>query len=968
MADNSFKDSISDNQNSSQKSEEKVTDTSNTSIFSFSQKMKDVFSSSNQDAKNSTANPNSLVNLLSAIGIWVFVLLLAVSFVSFIYAGEADQSLVLGFFSDTPTQEKPQNWLGMFGAVLSHFLIERWFGIGAFLLLVIGATSGLVLIGKYALNKWKELSISLFFVIFVMGAILGYLVYMTETQTAWAFLCGGIGYAISALFGQILTPFFIIASLVAFGYFFGKDRLNIELYTNFSAKKSKTDTEKQSEKQKATLQNPVPSADIDAFKEIEASKAKTQTENPVQENLVEENKAENNQHTSINLEVDTKTQKQSTLKTEEDNKQEIQPKKQNFFDKLFGNNSGTTQKEEPKKQDDTQDNPFESKTKIKDNLNRQLPTQEVKNEQLGKEKEEPANDLRSEIERAREETNGKNKPTKKDGKREEDQQDKDGFFIPSARDFGISEEKNTENQEEENPFAIHIPSTKTTKQENKKEEKTENILENTLREDDKKLPQNQAVKTKEDEKQDELDLDMPMPPSVSRVRDLYGENVEELVEEENGKPLYTGITVYNPNDELPKYQSPPTDLLDNPVVKKHQVDKEELTETKLRIEQTLKNFKIDIKRIHAEVGPTVTLYEIVPAPGVKIAQIRNLGDDIALNLSALGIRIIAPMPGKGTIGIEVPNKDREVVPLRTLLEHESFKHSRKELPLVLGKDISNQIFIADLTKMPHLLIGGATGQGKSVGINVILTSLIYKKHPSELKFVMIDPKKVEFSLFSKLEKHYLAHLPNAEPIVTDPVDAVKTLEALCREMDTRYDLLKDGDCRNIKEYNHKFKTHQLLNEQHRYLPYIVLVIDELADLMIIAGKAAEKPIARLAQMARAIGIHLVVATQRPSVNVVTGIIKANFPARMAFRVTSKIDSRIILDTGGAEQLVGQGDMLLSNGSDIVRLQCAFIDTPEVERICKHIQDQKGFFAAYPLPEETNFNVEEGEYLAGDELF
>jgi len=388
----------------------------------------------------------------------------------------------------------------------------------------------------------------------------------------------------------------------------------------------------------------------------------------------------------------------------------------------------------------------------------------------------------------------------------------------------------------------------------------------------------------------------------------------------------------------------------------------------MRIEQTLKNFKIDIKRIHAEVGPTVTLYEIVPAPGVKIAQIRNLGDDIALNLSALGIRIIAPMPGKGTIGIEVPNKDREIVPLRTLLEHESFKHSRKELPLVLGKDISNQIFIADLTKMPHLLIGGATGQGKSVGINVILTSLIYKKHPSELKFVMIDPKKVEFSLFSKLEKHYLAHLPDAEPIVTDSVDAVKTLEALCREMDQRYDLLKDGDCRNIKEYNQKFKTHQLLDERHRYLPYIVLVIDELADLMIIAGKAAEKPIARLAQMARAIGIHLVVATQRPSVNVVTGIIKANFPARMAFRVTSKIDSRIILDTGGAEQLVGQGDMLLSNGSDILRLQCAFVDTPEVERICKHIQEQKGFFAAYPLPEETNFDVDEDEYLAGDELF
>ncbi|WP_338793486.1 DNA translocase FtsK 4TM domain-containing protein [Bernardetia sp. MNP-M8] len=965
MADNSFKKSIFDNQNSSLESEEKILEDGDTqsSTFSFSQKMKDTFSASNPEKQNST-----LINLLSAIGIWVFVVLLAVSFISFIYTGEADQSLVLGFFSDTPTEETPQNWLGMFGAVLSHFLIERWFGIGAFLLLVIGATSGLVLIKKYELNKWKELSISLFFVIFVMSSILGYLVYMTETQTAWAFLCGGIGYAISALFGQIFTPVFIIAALVGFGYFFGKDRLNIELYTNFSDKK---DRNKYKEQQ---TQNPVPSAAVDAFKEVEASKTQTTVqENDEKPRDEKPSKEETNPNTVTSplVKIEDKTQKQPNVKIIKDKKESNQPKKTSFFDKIFGQNSEIDKQEESKQKEKKETNPFESTTKIKDNLNRQLPQKEIKNEQFGKEiqKEEPATDLRSEIEKAREEANSKNKYNKKDGKKEEDPKDKDGFFIPSARDFGInSEDKdNKEEQEEENPFAIHIPSTKTTSQELPKEDTTEKV-ENTIQNTEKEQQKNQNVEEQEEEKQDELDLDLPMPPSVSRVRDLYGENVEELIEEENGKPLYTGITPYNPNDELPKYATPPTDLLDNPVVKKHQIDKEELTETKLRIEQTLKNFKIDIKRIHAEVGPTVTLYEIVPAPGVKIAQIRNLGDDIALNLSALGIRIIAPMPGKGTIGIEVPNKDREIVPLRTLLEHESFKHSRKELPLVLGRDISNQIFIADLTKMPHLLIGGATGQGKSVGINVILTSLIYKKHPSELKFVMIDPKKVEFSLFSKLEKHYLAHLPNAEPIVTDSVDAVKTLEALCREMDNRYDLLKDGDCRNVKEYNQKFKTHQLLDEQHRYLPYIVLVIDELADLMIIAGKAAEKPIARLAQMARAIGIHLVVATQRPSVNVVTGIIKANFPARMAFRVTSKIDSRIILDTGGAEQLVGQGDMLLSNGSDILRLQCAFVDTPEVERICKHIQDQKGFFAAYPLPEETNFDVGEDEYLAGDELF
>ncbi len=957
MADNSYKKIDSTNQNATQDFEEEKTNRQDTT-FSFSQKMKDTFSNHN------SSNSNSLINLLSAIGIWIFIALLAVSFVSFIYTGEADQSLVLGFFSDTPSQDKVQNWLGMFGAVLSHFLIERWFGIGAFLLLVIGATAGLVLIGKYAVNKWKELSISLFFVILLMGMILGYLVYVTETQTAWAFLCGGIGYAISALFGLFFTPVFIIALLVGFGYFFGKDRLNVELYTNFSDKK---DTNKDKQKSKTTFQNSIPSSDIDAFKEIEASQIENQNENSNQK--IEDNQAQ--VLPNVQIIDDSKTQTQPSVHivndTEQDKEEKTetnQPKKQSFFDKLMGKNSTDTNEKQSKQEEKAQQNPFESTTKIKDNFNRQLPTKEVKNEQFGKQsnkqesENELKNDLKSEIQRAKEETNAKNKLAKKDGKKEEDKQDKDGFFIPSARDFGIgNNEQNEQETEENNPFAIHIPSTKTTKQENKEIENIiENKTENTL--------QNPQQETQEIE----TDLDMPLPPSVSRVRDLYGENVEELIEEENGKPIYAGITPYNPTDELPKYASPPTDLLDNPVVKKQKIDKEDLQAVKDRIENTLKNFKIDIKRIHAEVGPTVTLYEIVPAPGVKIAQIRNLGDDIALNLSALGIRIIAPMPGKGTIGIEVPNKDREIVPLRTLLEHESFKHSRKELPLVLGKDISNQIFIADLTKMPHLLIGGATGQGKSVGINVILTSLIYKKHPSELKFVMIDPKKVEFSLFSKLEKHYLAHLPNAEPIVTDAVDAVKTLEALCREMDNRYDLLKDGDCRNIKEYNQKFKTHQLLDEHHRYLPYIVLVIDELADLMIIAGKAAEKPIARLAQMARAIGIHLVVATQRPSVNVVTGIIKANFPARMAFRVTSKIDSRIILDASGAEQLIGQGDMLLSNGSDILRLQCAFIDTPEVERICKHIQDQKGFFAAYPLPEETNFNVADDEYLAGDELF
>ncbi len=409
---------------------------------------------------------------------------------------------------------------------------------------------------------------------------------------------------------------------------------------------------------------------------------------------------------------------------------------------------------------------------------------------------------------------------------------------------------------------------------------------------------------------------------------------------------------YDPTLDLSSYKFPPIELLNEYEVGKVQVTQEELNQNKDKILATLTNFKIGIQSIKATIGPTVTLYEIVPEAGIKISRIKNLEDDIALSLAALGIRIIAPIPGKGTIGIEVPNKNREMVSIRSVLATERFQKTDKDLPIAIGKTISNELLVIDLAKMPHLLVAGATGQGKSVGLNVILTSLLYKLHPSQLKFVLVDPKKVEMSLFSKIERHYLAKLPNSEEaIITDTKKVVHTLNSLCIEMENRYEIMKDAGARNIKEYNAKFVSRKLNpKEGHRFLPYIVLVIDELADLMMTAGKEVETPIARLAQLARAIGIHLVVATQRPSVNVITGVIKANFPARLSFRVTSKVDSRTILDTGGADQLVGMGDMLFSSGSDVIRLQSPFVDTPEIEKVCDFIGSQRGYDSAYMLPE------------------
>lgn len=427
---------------------------------------------------------------------------------------------------------------------------------------------------------------------------------------------------------------------------------------------------------------------------------------------------------------------------------------------------------------------------------------------------------------------------------------------------------------------------------------------------------------------------------------------EDAVEENLAAKLVADFGEFDPTLELSNYKFPTLDLLKDYPSAGITINQEELEENKNKIVETLRNYKIDIAQIKATVGPSVTLYEIVPEAGIRISKIKSLEDDIALSLSALGIRIIAPIPGKGTIGIEVPNKKPTMVPMKSVISAQKFQEAEMELPIALGKTISNETFVVDLAKMPHLLMAGATGQGKSVGLNAVLTSLLYKKHPAEVKFVLVDPKKVELTLFNKIERHYLAKLPDTEDaIITDNTKVINTLNSLCIEMDNRYSLLKEAMVRNIKEYNEKFKARKLNpNNGHRFLPYIVLVVDEFADLIMTAGKEVETPIARLAQLARAIGIHLIIATQRPSVNVITGIIKANFPARIAFRVTSKIDSRTILDTQGADQLIGRGDLLYSNGNDVIRVQCAFVDTPEVEKITEYIGNQKAYPDAYLLPE------------------
>lgn len=510
------------------------------------------------------------------------------------------------------------------------------------------------------------------------------------------------------------------------------------------------------------------------------------------------------------------------------------------------------------------------------------------------------------------------------------------------------------------------------------------VTENLIAEEDSitvEFDEGDTEEKKESEKKSEFELSVEnLQPTIQNHSDVDNtEIIEEVIEEPKSKvesapeteveidveevaeekhvsenlsdKLVKDFGEFDPKLELGNYKFPTFNLLKQ-YNESISVDPEELELNKNKIVDTLKNYKIGIAQIKATVGPTITLYEIVPEAGIRISKIKNLEDDIALSLSALGIRIIAPIPGKGTIGIEVPNKKATIVSMHSVISSKKFQESTMELPIALGKTISNETYTVDLAKMPHLLMAGATGQGKSVGLNAVLTSLLYRKHPAEVKFVLVDPKKVELTLFNKIERHYLAKLPDTEEaIITDTAKVVNTLNSLCIEMDMRYDLLKTAMVRNIKEYNTKFKARKLNPENgHKFLPYIVLVIDEFADLIMTAGKEVETPIARLAQLARAIGIHLIVATQRPSVNVITGIIKANFPSRIAFRVTSKIDSRTILDAPGADQLIGRGDMLYSGGNDITRIQCAFVDTPEVEKITDFIGSQRAYPEAYQLPE------------------
>lgn len=483
-------------------------------------------------------------------------------------------------------------------------------------------------------------------------------------------------------------------------------------------------------------------------------------------------------------------------------------------------------------------------------------------------------------------------------------------------------------------------------------------------------PEKKPIVTFDDEK-DIVDIQPKTPQPATDLADnsdfeiidttiqpIPAKDESEEDNEEYEKEHYNIDEPYDPRLDLRDYKFPTTDMLEHHEDKNVEVTREEMVANKDKIVKTLKNYSIEITKITASPGPTVTLYEIVPAPGIRISKIKVLEDDIALSLSALGIRIIAPIPGKGTIGIEVPNAKPQVVSMLTMINSDKFQNNNFELPIAIGKTVSNETYVTDLAKMPHLLMAGATGQGKSVGLNAIIASLLYKKHPAELKFIMVDPKKVELSLYNPIEKHYLAKLPDSEEaIITDVRKVVRTLNSLCIEMDNRYDLLKDAQVRNIKEYNPKFIARRLNptkevgpNNYHRFLPYIVVVVDEFADLIMTAGREVEQPIARIAQLARAVGIHLIIATQRPSVKIITGTIKANFPARIAFRVTSQVDSRTILDSGGAEHLIGRGDMLLSTGNDVLRLQCALIDTPEIQEIVKFISEQNGYPKCFELPE------------------
>lgn len=764
-----------------------------------------------------------------------FYLLLA--FTSYLFTAKADQSVVEAIDSTGVIEagDEVENWLGIYGALLSYRFIFRWMGLGAFFMVPLLVHTAVDLIFRVRLFAFKRTFLLFLFLAFWLSYVLGYLAVTLPDGNYFTLIAGGVGYELARWTHALIgwgTPLWLAFCFIVFAiYFWNITAVDWKQWR--VAKHMRAAGIEPASKVKHPVPPETPS--------LEDEEEEPEEEEEVSRLLYEDEK-------KIEEEIEKMGMKLVRIGEDDDEEEQQQEEK------------------------------MPVSTTSPDGQPRPVITDETAEEVSEEDKDKHAPSITLSVDKVGEE--------------------------PSSK---------TEKTHESTPLTVEVV----------------NATEVP--------PKPPAEEEYEDEEDESVDINTSAPGSLD--------------------------TTYDPRLELSRYQMPPTSLLDSAPAESVQVTREELEANKDKIVETLGHYGIGIESIKATIGPTVTLYELVPKAGVRISKIKNLEDDIALSLSALGIRIIAPIPGKGTIGIEVPNKKRELVALRPILESEQFRNTKYALPIAFGKTVTNEIFMVDLAKMPHLLIAGATGQGKSVGLNVILASLLYKKHPAELKFVLVDPKKVELTLYNKIERHFLAKLPDEEEaIITDTSKVINTLNSLCIEMDTRYDLLKKAGCRNIKEYNKKFLERRLNPEKgHRFMPYIVLIIDELADLMMTAGKEVEQPIARLAQLARAIGIHLVVATQRPSVNVITGIIKANFPARLSFRVTSKVDSRTILDTGGAEQLIGMGDMLFSTGADLVRVQCAFIDTHEVEAVCEFIGEQQGYASAYLLPEYVG---ESGENEAG----
>lgn len=758
----------------------------------------------------------------------MFSIYLLIAFTSYLFTGNADQSLLSIPLDQLSDDQKIKNWLGKYGAQLSQKFIGDWFGIAAFSFILNFFIIGFWVLFKIRLLPFKSSFKYTLFTLIWLPAFLGFIF----DEYPLLFLGGGIGLSINHWIGLALgsAGAFVMILFVLIGFIM----INFKVGLSFKALNMKDDLVDSSE----------PLSD---FNDSNAA-------------------------------------------------------------------SGIISAE-----------PQEPEAPVED-LDEDIPDEEIPEPVLISQEESTVVEQSVEV------------PVQEPIIENEPVQQEEVKIIPLEEETPEHIEAELEIEEEAIPIPPVVPEVEALE-----EEPSIPIEEPSVQEFD--LDISAPVPTPQP---DGGELEMEIEEPVEKEDILSEKEINQKVEE---------FGEYDPTLDLSKFQFPSVEFLvdygDNSVT----VDRAELEANKNKIVDTLRNYKIEIAQIKATIGPTVTLYEIVPAPGVRISKIKNLEDDIALSLSALGIRIIAPIPGRGTIGIEVPNKKADIVSMKTLIQSEKFQNAEMALPVALGKTISNETFVTDLAKMPHLLMAGATGQGKSVGLNAILVSLLYKLHPSQIKFVLVDPKKVELTLFNKIERHYLAKLPDSEEaIITDTTKVVHTLNSLCIEMDQRYELLKQAMVRNLKEYNAKFVARKLNPEKgHRYLPYIVLVIDEFADLIMTAGKEVETPIARLAQLARAIGIHLIVATQRPSVNVITGIIKANFPARIAFRVTSKIDSRTILDNAGADQLIGRGDMLYTQGNDLVRLQCGFVDTPEVEKITDFIGAQQGYPSALELPEYVDEN-------------